>query len=355
MKSADIRFGIIGAGVAGRYHAQAIAQTPGARLMAVCAGHPERADALARAFNVRVEPDVAALLTCEDIDAVCICTPSGQHAEQGIAAAKAGKHVLVEKPPAITLTDADALIDACRAAGVHLGVALQRRTDPDFCAARDAIAAGALGRPILGVITIPYLRTQGYYDSASWRGTWAFDGGGVLMNQGIHLIDLLLWLMGDQVVEVQARAATLAHTIEVEDCVGATLRFAGGALGTIAATTAAAPGFPHRVEVYGTQGGIQIEGEAIVRWETTQETHPETFRVASGDTLRQQAGAGAHPTGIGAIGHTRIVGDFVAAIREHRQPLVTGLEARRALAVVMAIYESAREGKPVHLRASLQS
>jgi UDP-N-acetyl-2-amino-2-deoxyglucuronate dehydrogenase len=346
VSDAAIRFGIIGAGVAGRYHAQAIAQTPGARLMAVCASHPERATALADAFNARVEPDVAALLACDDIDAVCICTPSGQHAEQGIAAAKAGKHVLVEKPLAITLADADALIDACRTAGVYLSVALQRRTDPDFCAARDALAAGALGRLILGVITIPYLRTQKYYDSAAWRGTWALDGGGALMNQGIHLVDLLIWLMGDEVVEVQARTATLAHTIEVEDCASATLHFAGGALGAIAATTAAAPGFPHRVEVYGTQGGIQIEGETIVRWETTGRPPPASLHVTSGSG-RQEAGAGAHPTGISAIGHTRIMEDFVAAIRERRQPLVSGSEARRALAVVLAIYESAREGKPV--------
>jgi len=346
VSNAAIRFGIIGAGVAGRYHAQAIAQTPGARLIAVCAGHPERAAALASTFNARVEPDVAALLACDDIDAVCICTPSGQHAEQGIAAAKAGKHVLVEKPLAITLADADALIDACRTAGVYLSVALQRRTDPDFCAARDALAAGALGRPILGVITIPYLRTQKYYDSAAWRGTWALDGGGALMNQGIHLVDLLIWLMGDEVVEVQARTATLAHTIEVEDCASATLRFAGGALGAIAATTAAAPGFPHRVEVYGTQGGIQIEGETIVRWETTGRPPPASLHITSGSG-RQEAGAGAHPTGISAIGHTRIMGDFVAAIRERRQPLVSGSEARRALAVVLAIYESAREGRPV--------
>lgn len=166
------------------------------------------------------------------------------------------------------------------------------------------------------------------------------------MNQGIHLVDLLIWLMDDEVVEVQARTATLAHTIEVEDCAGATLCFASGALGAIAATTAAAPGFPHRVEVYGTQGGIQIEGETIVRWETTGRPPPASLHITSGSG-RQEAGAGAHPTGISAIGHTRIMEDFVAAIRERRQPLVSGSEARRALAVVLAIYESAREGKPV--------
>lgn len=346
MSESEIRFGIIGAGVAGRYHAQAIAQTPGAQLVAVCAGRPERAATLAEAFGASVEPDVDALLARNDVDAVCICTPSGQHAAQGIAAAQAGKHVLVEKPIAITLPDADALINACRAAGVHLGVALQRRTDPDFRAAHDAIAAGAFGRLALGAITVPYLRTQEYYDSADWRGTWALDGGGALMNQGIHLVDLLLWLMGDDVVEVQAYTATLARAIEVEDCVSAALRFASGALGAIAATTVVAPGFPHRVEVYGTHGGLQIEGEAIVRWETTSTSTVPAPRTTDG-AGRQAAGAGAHPTGISAIGHTRIMHDFAAAIRAQRAPLVTGEEARRALAVALAVYESARTGRPV--------
>ncbi|MDW8234130.1 MAG: Gfo/Idh/MocA family oxidoreductase [Roseiflexaceae bacterium] len=347
MSDTEVRFGIIGAGVAGRYHAQAIAQTPGARLVAVCAGRPERAAMLAESFGAHVEPDVDALLAREDIDAICICTPSGQHAAQGIAAAQAGKHVLIEKPIATTLADADALINACCAAGVHLGVALQRRTDPDFCTARDAIAAGVIGRPVLGVITVPYLRTQEYYDSADWRGAWTLDGGGALMNQGIHLVDLLLWLMGDDVIEVQAYTTTLARAIEVEDCVSAALRFASGALGAIAATTAVAPGFPHRVEVYGTNGGGQIEGEAIVRWETTTEPTDPAPRMADDGTGRQAAGAGSHPTGISAIGHTRVMHDFVAAIRDRRAPLITGEDARRALAVVLAVYESARSRRSV--------
>lgn len=345
-----IRFGIIGTGVAGGFHAQAIARTPGARLVAVCAARPELAADLAARYHAEVAQDIPALLARDDIDAVSICTPSGQHAEQGIAAARAGKHVLVEKPLALTLADADALIAACRNAGVQLGVALQRRTDPDFRAARDAIAAGALGRMVLGAMTVPYLRPQSYYDSAAWRGTWALDGGGALMNQGVHLVDLLLWLMGDEVAEVQARADTLAHTIEVEDVVTAALRFTSGALGTIAATTAVAPGFPHRVEIYGTQGGMQIEGEAVVRWETTQtptEGAPAGPRVTTSGSGQQDAGPGADPRNITMSGHARIIDDFAAAIRERRAPLVTGEDARRALSVVLAVYQSAREGRPV--------
>jgi UDP-N-acetyl-2-amino-2-deoxyglucuronate dehydrogenase len=193
---------------------------------------------------------------------------------------------------------------------------------------------------VLGSINMPYLRLQSYYESADWRGTWALDGGGALMNQGIHLVDLLLWLIGDA-VEVRATAATLTHAIEVEDCVTATLRFANGAIGGITATTAAAPGFPHRVEVYGDRGGVQIEGEQVVRWEGAGR-EPRTKNQEP-----VAAGAGASPTGIGAIGHTRLLEDFVAAIREGREPLAPGREGRRSLALVLAVYEAARTGRAV--------
>lgn len=339
MSSAELGYAIVGTGVAGRYHATAIAQTPGARLVAVCRADPARADECAARFGVPCESNLDALLARPDVDVVCIATPSGLHAQQAIAAARARKHVLVEKPMALTLADADALIAECRACGVLLGVMLQRRTDPGFRAVRDAIEHGDLGRLVSGLVSIPYLRPQSYYDSAAWRGTWALDGGGVLMNQGIHLVDLLLWFMGD-VVDVCARAGTLAHSIEVEDCLAATLHFANGALGTITATTAAAPGFPHRVEVYGTQGGVQIEGERIIRWESAT---GQTSYVQPAAAALQAAGAGASPTGISAAGHTRLVSDMVSAVREGRPPLVSGEEARRSLALALAVYEAARQ------------
>jgi UDP-N-acetyl-2-amino-2-deoxyglucuronate dehydrogenase len=282
----------------------------------------------------------------DDVDAVCICTPSGMHAEQAIAAARAGKHVLVEKPMALTLADADAMIAASAEAGVLLGVALQRRAEPEFQQLQAAIAAGKLGRLVLGSVSVPYMRAQSYYDSAAWRGTWALDGGGALMNQGIHLLDLLLWLMGDA-VEARATATTLAHDIEVEDCITATLRFANGALGSLMATTAAAPGFPHRVEIYGDRGGVQIEGEQVIRWEG------EGSEPAPAESTERRepiaAGAGSSPAGIGAVGHTRLLADFAAAIRERRGPLVPGAEGRRALALVLAIYEAARTGQAVQV------
>ena len=174
------------------------------------------------------------------------------------------------------------------------------------------------------------------------RGTWALDGGGALMNQGIHLVDLLLWFMGD-VAEVQAVFDTLSHSVEVEDCITASLRFANGALGSIVATTAAAPGFPHRVEVYGGQGGVQIEGDAIVRWGGGGKgrLQLETGGDPSGPAT---AGAGADPAAIGDEAHARLVAELVAAIRDGRPPLVSGQEGRRSLALVLAVYEAARTG-----------
>jgi predicted dehydrogenase len=341
MTTSEIRFAIVGAGNVARYHATGIARTTGARLVAVCRADPARAAEAAERFGVPCETSYEALLARDDVDVVCICTPSGRHAAQAIAAARAGKHVLVEKPMALTLADADEMIEACRAAGVLLGVALQRRADPTFQSVRAAIEAGELGRLVLGTVSVPYWRPQSYYEGADWRGTWALDGGGALMNQGIHLVDLLLWYMGD-VAEVHASAATLAHTIEVEDCIAATVRFKNGALGSIVATTAAAPGFPHRVEVYGDRGGVQIEGEGVARW-----ADAAGDRVAS--AAPAEAGAGASPTGISAIGHTRLIGDMVAAIREGRPPLVPGEEGRRSLELVLAIYAAARMGQMFHL------
>lgn len=337
-------FAIVGAGMIAQYHAEAIARTPGARLVAVCRADAARAAETEARFGVPGETSYAALLERPDVEVVCICTPSGLHAEQTLAAAQAGKHVLVEKPMALTLSDADAMIQACRQWGVLLGVALQRRTDPAFAAAQVAMAGGALGRLVLGGVMVPYLRSQDYYDSAAWRGTWKLDGGGVLMNQGIHLLDLLLWYLGD-VAQIQAQMTTLAHAIEVEDCISATVRFTNGALGSVVATTAAAPGYPHRVEVYGERGGMQLEGERIVRWESEMLPHVPGLAVSPSGTTA--AGAGSNPHGISQEGHQRLIADFVAALRDKRQPVVPGEEGRRSLELALAIYGAAKTGRRV--------
>lgn len=335
-------FAILGAGMVAEYHRQAIGANAdvGARLVAV--GHHDAAqfDAIGARFGVPCL-GLDALLDRPDVDVVCLCTPSGQHARQALAAAEAGKHLLVEKPMALSLLEADAMIQACERRGLRLGVVLQRRAEPTFTRVRAAIAAGDMGELTLGVVTMPYQRPQAYYDQAAWRGTWALDGGGVLMNQGIHLVDLLVWYMGDPVA-VRATAATLHHQIEVEDTLAATLRFASGAHATITATTTVTPGFPHRLEVYGTRGGLQMEGETVTRWALAAadgaRVPPPTADAGAA------AGAGADPRAIAKTGHIAIVRDMVAAVREGRPPCVDGRQGRRSLSAVLAIYAAAGIG-----------
>ena len=337
-----VGFGILGVGMVADYHRQAIAANAdlGARLVAVGHYNPARFPEIQTRFGVPCFTQEE-LFAHPDVDVVCICTPSGQHAAQAIAAAQAGKHVLVEKPMALSLADADAMIAACEQAKVKLGVVLQRRAEPLFRRIYDAIQAGDLGELTLGVVTIPYHRPQSYYAQAAWRGTWAMDGGGVLMNQGIHLVDLLIWYMGDP-LHVQAYADTLHRDIEVEDTLVATLRFPNGAMATITATTTANPGFPHRVEVYGTSGGIQVEGEAVRRWTLAE---PEKAAVAPPEiSPSAEAGAGADPRGIAPTGHIAIFRDFIQALRADRPPLVDGAEGRRSVATVLAIYQAAGIG-----------
>lgn len=334
-----INFAILGAGVAADFHRQAIEANAdwGAHLKAVAHYNPGRFDAIGATFGAPCMT-YDEVLADPEVNVVCICTPSGQHAEQAIAAARAGKHVLVEKPMALSLKGADAIIDACHEARVKLGVTLQRRAEPLFARIHDAVEAGDLGELTLGLVTLPYYRSQAYFDQADWRGRWALDGGGVLMNQGIHLLDLLVWYLGE-VLDVSAHADTLQRDIEVEDTLVATLRFANGALATVTATTTARPGFSHRLELYGTNGGIQVEGESITRWELAESGQaivpPTVTGAATG------AGAGGDPRDISPTGHINVFRDFIEALREDRAPGVDGTEGRHSLAAVLMIYEAA--------------
>jgi UDP-N-acetyl-2-amino-2-deoxyglucuronate dehydrogenase len=335
MAENTVGFAIVGTGMAAELHEKAIRANHdrGARLVAVCRHDTAAFETAARRFGVPCL-SYRDLLRHPQVDVVCLCTPSGLHASQAIAAAAAGKHALVEKPLAVTLADADAMIAAFTRAGRLLGVALQRRAEPLFKRIRRAVLAGELGSLTAGQVTIPYLRDQAYYDQAVWRGTWVMDGGGVLMNQGIHLIDLLVWYMGDP-LEIRAMAATLHREIEVEDTVGAVLRFAGGSLAGVTATTVAPPGFPHRLEIYGTRGGIQVEGETVRQWRTAGTAVSEEPGKGS------DAGAGADPRAIRLTGHIGLIGNFLDAIRGGEPLLIDGNEGRRSLATVLGIYEVA--------------
>lgn len=330
---------ILGSGVAADFHSQAIqaSEEEGGRLAAVVHYAPERFDDISDRFGVPCIGEEE-MLDRSDIDAVVLTTPSGQHAEQAIRAARAGKHVLVEKPMALRVADADRMIDACEQAGVRLGVVFQRRAEPLFGRIKDAIEAGDLGELTTGIVTVPYFRSQDYYDSGDWRGTWHLDGGGAVMNQGIHLVDLLVWYMGDP-AEIRSMADTLQRDVEVEDALAAALRFESGALATITATTTASPGFPHRIEIFGTRGGIQVEGETVRRWQLEDPSASEVvpFGVSEGGG----AGSGGDPRGIELEGHIGIVKDFIRAVQEERPPLIDGREGRRSLAVVRALYQEA--------------
>lgn len=335
----SIGFAILGAGMVAEYHQKAIAANAdiGAKLVAMGHYNPAKFADVEAQFGVPCLTE-ADMLAQPEVDVVCICTPAGQHVAQTIAAAQAGKHVLVEKPMALNLADADAMIAACEQAGVKLGVVLQRRAEPLFKKIHAAIQAGDLGELTLGLASMPYYRSEAYYNQADYRGTWAGDGGGVLMAQGIHIIDLLIWYMGDP-VEIRAYGKTLHQTVEIEDTTTAILRFANGSQATITATTTTEPGFNHRLEIYGTHGGIQVDGEHVARWQVAD---PASQRVSPPELGQaQNAGAGGDPRGISPSGHIATVRNFVEAIQENRPPDVDGREGRRSLATIVGIYEAA--------------
>jgi UDP-N-acetyl-2-amino-2-deoxyglucuronate dehydrogenase len=338
-------FGIVGAGVIATIHAQAIAALPNAYIAAVTDVRPAAARVFAKAHDGAAEPDLAALLARDDVEVVTVCVPSGLHAEVGVQAAAAGKHLVVEKPIEVTLAAADRLINAAKTAGVALTVISQHRFDAGLVELRRLLDDGALGDLVLGQASTKWYRTQDYYDSADWRGTLAFDGG-ALLNQGVHYVDLLRWCMGP-VAEVTAMTATSSHQMEAEDTALALLRFTSGALGTIVASTAVYPGFAQQLEITGTNGTVIIEDGDIARADL------RTSGYGRGGERRESAPptAAADPALTGVASHAAQVADLLTAIEQGRQPQVTAESARDALEIVNAVYESARDGRPVVLNS----
>jgi UDP-N-acetyl-2-amino-2-deoxyglucuronate dehydrogenase len=338
-------FGIIGTGVIAATHAKAIEALPNAYLAAVTDVRAEAAAAFAAARGCAAEPDLAALLARDDVEVVCVCVPSGLHAEVGTVVAGAGKHLVVEKPIEVTLPAADRLISAARAAGVALTVISQHRFDPGLVELRRLLDAGALGDLVLGEASTKWYRTQQYYDSAEWRGTRALDGG-ALLNQGIHYVDLLRWCMGP-VAEVTAVCATAAHQMEAEDVAVAMVRFASGAAGTIVASTAVFPGFAQRLEITGTNGTVIVEDGEIVRAGLLASGERDLAADPAADPVAVAAPAAADPAALEVASHTAQIADLLTAVEEGRAPLVSAESGRDALEIVRAVYESAREGRTV--------
>jgi predicted dehydrogenase len=342
--AAELGFALIGCGKIAQKHLHVLTHLPGARLCVCYDAQPTRAAARASqaGADVGVAETYAEALAAPGVDAVAICTPSGSHAQLAIEAARAGKHVVVEKPLALTLDEADRMIDACDAAGVKLFVVKQNRYNRPVQALRRAIDAGRLGRIFMGGSRVLWHRDAAYYAAEPWRGTWAQDGG-VVTNQASHHIDLLLWLMGD-VVSVFATGARILHDIETEDTATVLLKFRHGAAATVQATTCVQPrDLEGSIAIFGTRGTVEIGGFAANELRTWMfdEAAPEDATIA--ETW------GANPKEF-AYNHMEFFKDVLATVGSQRRALIDGIEGRRSLEVIHAIYESMETGREVALR-----
>lgn len=344
-----VGFGIIGCGMISEFHARAIADVRGAKLIGCYDQVPAAQERFAAKHGCRAYDSLRAMWKDSQVEAVTISTPSGAHLEPALAAARAGRHVIVEKPLEITLGRCDRITKACRDNEVKLATVFQSRFHQAPQQVKRAIEQGRFGTLTIGDAYVKWWRSQAYYDSGAWRGTWSLDGGGALMNQAIHSVDLLTWLMGP-VAEVTAHTATLAHKrIEVEDVAVATLRFANGALGVIEASTAIHPGYLKRFEIHGTAGTAIIEEEDIRTWEFAKRRRGDAAILRAMQDKQSTGGGASDPAAIGHHGHAAQFKDFVAAISKDRSPAVDGPEARRSVEIITAIYKSAETGRAVAL------
>lgn len=345
-------FAIVGCGMIARFHVRALADVPDTRVAALVSRTPASAEKLFADTGVArcpIHTEIAEALKQPDVDVVIITTPSGAHLEPAVAAANARKHVVVEKPLEIAPERCDRIIEACDRNGVKLCTIFPSRFADANLELKKAVDAGRFGRLTLGETTCKWWRSQQYYDEGGWKGTKALDGGGALMNQAIHNVDLLLWMMGP-VVQVAGFTALLAHErIEVEDTAVACLQFANGALGVIQATTSAHPGYPKTIAIHGDRGSAVIEQEDVIRWDFTPETDADKKLKERFASKVGASGGAADPKAISHAGHARQLADFVHAIQTNAQPLVDGREGKRAVALICGIYQSAATGRAVRL------
>ena len=337
-----IHVGILGGGNISETHARAASEVEGVRIVAVAGENAAKVEGLGERYGAAAYRDAEALVRHRPLDVVLIGSPSGLHAEQGIAAARQGLHVLVEKPIDVTTERADQLIAACEEAGVKLGVFFQDRFAQDMIVLKKAIDEGALGRLLLASARVKWWRPPEYYGRSRWRGTLSLDGGGALINQGIHTVDLLLWIVGD-VTRVWARTTTALHRIEAEDVIVATLEFGSGALATLEATTAAYPGYPREIELTGSEGTVVVRQDRILR----ADLRKPWPGLVGGEGSQSASASSAAVSDV--RGHRAAFEDFLRSTRGGAEPRCNGREARRSLLVVEALYRSARVQAPVSL------
>ena len=343
----SIRFALVGCGRIAKRHAELLGldQVPGTSLAAVCDIVPERAEALGRRFGVPYYADMHEMATTEEFDAFGVLTESGNHARDVVELSQYGRHILVEKPMALTLADADAMIRACDGAGVKLFVVKQNRFNVPVLKLREALQGGRFGKLVLGTVRVRWCRRQSYYDQDPWRGTWRLDGG-VLANQASHHVDLLEWMMGE-VESVFAKGATALADIEAEDTAVVVLRFRSGALGIVEATTATRPtDLEGSISILGSGGTVEIGGFAVNEMKTWR-----FEKELAGDAEVMQHYS-VNPPNVYGFGHQAYYEHVADCIRDDRPHLVDGLEGRKSLELISAIYETMETGKEVSLRFS---
>lgn len=338
--------GIIGGGGISDTHARATQQVEDAKIVCFFGTNHDKVEQLSKTYGGVAYSDFGAFLNHEPMDAVMIGSPSGLHADQGIQCARRGLHVLVEKPIDVTVQKADELIAECKNEGVKLGVCFQDRFAKDGVRLKHLIERGGLGKLIIISARVKWYRPPEYYNNSRWRGQLALDGGGALINQGVHTVDLLLWLFGD-VKRVYAKSLTALHNIESEDTLVATLEFANGAIGTLEAATSVFPGYDRRVEITGSEGTIIFEHDRIVRADLKTPS-PLELETQPQDTNRSSSS----PIVSDVTGHKRILEDFINAIKTDGQPRCDGYEGRRSVNLVQAIYQSARISQPIDVQLS---
>jgi UDP-N-acetyl-2-amino-2-deoxyglucuronate dehydrogenase len=346
MTTPSLGFAVIGTGMIAGYHAQAIAQTPGAKLVGVVSRSPEKGRAFAAKHGIPfLASTVEEMVARPEVHVVNITTPSGAHLDPALTAIRAGKHIVVEKPLEITPDRVDQINAAAEKQGVKVAAIFQGRFGAGAQQVKAAVTAGRLGQLVLASAYVKWHRTVEYYRTP-WKGTWDLDGGGALMNQAIHGVDLLQWFAGLP-AEVSARIARRVHTgIQADDTTVATLLYPDGALGTIEASTALWPGWSRRIELCGERGSICLEDDHIARWDFA-ESLPEDEGIRGAKRDDALGSGAAVPGGISIAGHLRQIADLVAAVRDNRPPAIDGREGRKAVALVHAIYESAKSGQPM--------
>ncbi|NLZ70790.1 MAG: Gfo/Idh/MocA family oxidoreductase [Clostridiaceae bacterium] len=337
-----VTFGIVGCGSIARWHTNALKEIANTRVAGVYDAFKPSADKLAAELGATSHATYENLLADPEIMVVNICTPSGLHAPQAIQALNAGKHVVIEKPMALSPAEADTVIEAAERNNRRVEVISQLRSTQAIRRLKKAVAEGEFGRVVSADIYMKFYRSREYYTSSNWRGTWAMDGGGALMNQGIHGVDLLLFVMGE-VKSVYGIGRTLVHNIETEDTLSAVLEFKCGALGVVQATTSVYPGDQRILAINGSEGSAQLQEDKIFRWETTRGELPEDVSLGTSDVLSAQ-----DPLAFSTDGHTRQLSAFVRALRSGEPNAIDAHEGKKAVELICAIYEASRTGRPVY-------